>query len=402
MVMRLEQAMRAKSEFLANMSHEIRTPMNGLLGMVSLLLDLGVTADQKEYVENIRSCSETLVRIVNDILDLSKIEAGKLVVEAIPFQLEIVLKEVMAVVAPLANARGLALLANFEPWLPPALTGDPQRLRQVLLNLLSNAVKFTDHGSVSLTVSASERDAASVKLEFTVGDTGIGIPAEVQEAIFEPFTQADSSTTRRYGGTGLGLPICRELVAAMKGRLEVKSEPGQGSRFRFTIAFPIAAGLAVQARELNSHIPHTCRQLRVLLAEDNPVNRKVAVRLLERMGHRVDVVGDGKQAVAAVEAAEYDVVLMDCQMPEMDGYTATETIRRLGGRTDLPIIAMTAHAMPEDRQRCLQAGMDDYLSKPISTEGLYQLLEALAQRPPGNSGHSLACQGNDVPAAWVG
>ena len=345
MVIRLEQAMRAKSEFLANMSHEIRTPMNGLLGTVDLLFDLGVSAEQKEYVDTIRSCGETLLRIVNDILDLSKIEAGKLIVESIPFQLEGLLKEIMAVVAPLAGVRGLELRQEFDSGLPDTLIGDPQRLRQMLLNLLSNAVKFTNDGGVTLSVATCERSQDNVDLQFSVRDTGIGIPAAVQDAIFQPFTQADSSTTRRYGGTGLGLPICRGLIASMKGRLEIESEPGCGSTFRFTIRFPIAAERAVPERTFQDRIAQSSRRLRVLLAEDNPVNQRVAVRLLERMGHQVDVAGDGKQAVAAVNDVEYDVVLMDCQMPEMDGYTAAGVWLRTGSAAWMQVWTITSRSL---------------------------------------------------------
>ena len=380
LVERLEQAMQVKTEFLANMSHEIRTPMNGLLGTVSLLLDLGVTTEQRECVDIIRSCGETLLRIVNDILDLSKIEAGKLVVESIPFQLGALLKEIMAVVAPSAAARGLHLRQELEPGLPDDLTGDPQRLRQVLLNLLANAVKFTDRGSVTLQASLKERSADTVTLQFAVADTGIGIPADMREAIFEPFRQADSSTTRRYGGTGLGLAICRGLIASMHGQLDIESEPGRGSKFLCTIAFPIAAERSVPARTLHDSVPRSNRRLRILLAEDNPVNQKVEMRLLQKMGHQVDLARNGEQAVEAARETEYDAVLMDCQMPKMDGYTASAAIRRLPGRGTLPIIALTAHAMAEDRQRCLDAGMDDYLSKPISTERLYHSLATITER----------------------
>jgi signal transduction histidine kinase/ActR/RegA family two-component response regulator/putative methionine-R-sulfoxide reductase with GAF domain len=381
MVIRLEQAMRAKSDFLANMSHEIRTPMNGLLGSVGLMLDLGMTAEQKEHVDTIRTCGKTLLRIVDDILDLSKIGAGKLITESIPFQLEGLLKEVMAVVAPLASARGLEVLQEFDPVLPNTLIGDPQRLRQVLLNLLSNAVKFTDHGSVTLSVAADNRYQDKAEVHFSVLDTGIGIPADVQDAIFEPFTQADSSTTRRYGGTGLGLSICRGLIASMNGQLAMTSEPEHGSAFSFTITFPISAESAVEAPVVHDQIARATWPLRVLLVEDNPVNQRVAARLLDRMGHQVEVSVDGKQAVAAVQSTEYDVILMDCQMPEMDGYAATRVIRSLSGGSTLPIIAMTAHAMAEDRQRCLDAGMNYYLAKPVSAESLHSLLEEIPRRP---------------------
>jgi signal transduction histidine kinase/ActR/RegA family two-component response regulator len=396
MVMKLEEATRAKSEYLAAMSHEIRTPINGLLGTVDLLLDLGVSAEQKTYVDTIRSCGGALLTIINDILDLSKIEAGMLVVESIPFHLERLLDETVAVVAPLAGARGLELRMEFEQGLPDTLTGDPQHLRQVLLNLLSNAVKFTSHGCVTLRVSSLDRTADSLQLEFTVVDTGIGIPPEAQKAIFEPFVQADSSTTRRYGGTGLGLPISRKLIEAMQGHLEIQSEPGRGSTFRFSLRLPIAAGSNVPAVALRDRIPHSVRPLRVLLAEDNPVNQKVAARMMERMGHHVDFAANGIQAVSAVRKSQYDVILMDCQMPEMDGYAATRAIRLLECGVRLPIIAMTANAMPEDRKCCLDAGMNDYISKPVSATGLYYLLEAVTDNP-GNSKPEDHAESGTVP-----
>jgi CheY-like chemotaxis protein/anti-sigma regulatory factor (Ser/Thr protein kinase) len=281
------------------------------------------------------------------------------------------------VVAPAARAQGLDLRHTLDKDLPGALVGDPQRLRQVLLNLLSNAVKFTERGQVEVSVLASGRSSDAVQLEFSVRDTGIGIPAEVQQSVLEPFTQGDNSTTRRFGGTGLGLAICSRLINLMGGRLELRSEPGQGSTFRFTASFAVAAVAGVPPRSSQGSIRPSKRRLRVLLAEDNAVNQFIASRLLERMGHHVDVVADGRQAVTAVERADYDLVLMDCQMPNMDGYAATRAIRRLGRGRALPIIAMTANAMPEERQRCLDAGMDDYLAKPVSAEQLSDALESL-------------------------
>jgi CheY-like chemotaxis protein len=257
------------------------------------------------------------------------------------------------------------------------VVGDAPRLRQVLLNLLSNAVKFTERGYVAVDASLACRSGDLAEMRFSVRDTGIGIPAEMQEAIFQPFTQADSSTTRRYGGTGLGLSICRRLVALMEGTLQVKSEPPCGSTFSFTVRLPIAAVAESPAPATEGRLPRSQRPLRILLAEDNPVNQKVALRLLERMGHRVDAAWDGQQAVAAVEQTEYDLVLMDCQMPNMDGLAATRAIRRLERGRRLPIVAMTANAMPEDRQRCQEAGMDGFLAKPVSTRHLYDLLEGL-------------------------
>jgi two-component system, sensor histidine kinase len=374
--LRLEQAMRAKSAFLANMSHEIRTPINGLLGSVALLLDAGVSTDQREWVDTIRSCGESLLQLLNDILDLSKIEAGKLHLEHIPFPVDQLVKGAMAVVSPMAAGRGLSLFVEVDERLPRVLVGDPQRLHQTLLNLLSNAVKFTGQGSIRLLVERRSGSESNVEVQFTVQDTGIGIPREAQEAIFEPFTQADSSTTRRYGGTGLGLTICRQLASLMQGRLELESAPGSGSTFRVIVPLEVAGDTEAVPSGVPDRIPRSSCSLHILIAEDNPINQKVAARLLEKMGHRVDIVGDGRKAIAAVEQVAYDAVLMDCQMPDIDGYTAARAISRLTmGR--LPIIAMTAHASPEDRELCLEAGMADHITKPISAQRLFDLLEAL-------------------------
>ncbi|MGA3019741.1 MAG: ATP-binding protein [Bryobacteraceae bacterium] len=375
------QAARAsavKSEFLANMSHEIRTPMNGIIGTISLLADSGVTAEQAEYLDTVQSCGESLLQLVNDILDLSKADAGKLVLERTPLRIQRLVADALAVVSPMARAKGLTVTRHFDPHLPEALMGDPQRLRQVLLNLLSNAVKFTEHGSVSVEASVVSRGAGVVALCLCVRDTGIGIPKGVQESIFEPFTQADCSTTRRYGGTGLGLAICRRVLALMNGHLEVESQVGRGSCFRAFLSLPLAEHPTAPEPRPAARIPTANRALRILLAEDNAINRTVAVRLLERMGHRVDVAVDGAQAVAAVSLERYDLVLMDCQMPVMDGYAAAREIRRLKLPATPPIVALTANAMAEDRQRCLEAGMDDYLAKPISLERLAALIENLS------------------------
>jgi signal transduction histidine kinase/ActR/RegA family two-component response regulator len=373
-----KQAARAsavKSEFLANMSHEIRTPMNGIIGTISLLADSGVTAEQAEYLETIQSCGESLLQLVNDILDLSKVEAGKLVLERAPLRIRELVADALAVVTPAARAKGLAVTRHFDPHLPESVMGDAQRLRQVLLNLLSNAVKFTEHGTVSLETSVVSRDADAIRLCLAIRDTGIGIPREAQESIFEPFIQADCSTTRRYGGTGLGLAICRRMLTLMNGHLEVESQVGRGSCFRAFLSLPPATCAAAPEPLPAARIPAANRALRILLAEDNVINRTVAVRLLERMGHRVDAAADGAQAVAAVSRERYDLVLMDCQMPVMDGYAAAREIRSLKLPATPPIVALTANAMAEDRRRCLEAGMDDYLAKPITLERLNALIE---------------------------
>jgi signal transduction histidine kinase/ActR/RegA family two-component response regulator len=375
-----ENAAHTKSEFLANMSHEIRTPMNGIIGSIRLLLDAGVTAEQRDYLETIRLCGEALLELVDSILDVAKLEAGKLVLEQIPFDLEKLLNGTLSVIAPLATQRGLGLSRASEPDLPKVVVGDPQRIRQILLNLLSNAVKFSEHGVVTLGARRTGTNARGIELEFMVQDTGIGIPPEAQQAIFEPFTQADTSTARRYGGTGLGLAISRRLIALMDDRMNLVSEQGRGSAFRVTVTFPVARDAGPLPASPAARIPRSNRCLHILLAEDNAINRKVAVRLLERMGHRVDVAENGKEVLVALEGTDYDLLLMDCQMPEMDGYAATRAIRGLERHRRLPIVAMTANAMPEDRLRCLETGMDDYVSKPLSTERLYNLLETIPSR----------------------
>jgi signal transduction histidine kinase/ActR/RegA family two-component response regulator len=375
-----EAGTRAKSEFLANMNHEIRTPLNGIIGAIGLLADMGVSREQKEYLETIESCGTALLELVNDVLDLSKADSGRLTFEREPFSLEQLVADSLAVVAPQASARHLELRRAIGSGVPVFVTGDRQRLGQVLLNLLSNAVKFTERGSVTLRVEAVGPVPGGVELDWTVADTGIGIAPEVQQTIFEPFTQADSSTTRCYGGTGLGLAICLRLITAMGGRLEVESEPGRGSTFRFRIPMAVAEGPPPARPAAYDKLRSANRCLRVLLAEDNLVNQRIASRMLERMGHQVDLAGDGRQAVELARANVYDLILMDHQMPVMNGCDAAREIRRLERGAHVPIFAMTASSEPEHRQACLDAGMSAYLVKPVSSARLFDLVEALARQ----------------------
>jgi signal transduction histidine kinase/CheY-like chemotaxis protein len=373
-----EEGSRAKSEFLANMSHEIRTPMNGITGMTELALGTDLTTEQRDYLNTVKTSTDSLLTVVNDILDFSKIEAGKLDLEMVSFPLRRRIEDTVKLVAVPARRKGLVVRCDIGPDVPEFVVGDPIRLGQILLNLAGNAIKFTEHGEVTVEVSVLALETGKVAIEFAVRDTGIGIPLNKQQTIFEAFSQADGSMTRRFGGTGLGLTISARLVAMMGGTLRVESRPGHGSCFRFTAhmqvdnerASPPAAALPATA----AHAPHA---LRILLAEDNAVNQKLAVRLLEKHGHRVTVAANGREAMEALIRDRFDAILMDVQMPEMNGLEATAAIRRSERGTDrhIPIIAMTAHAMKGDREQCLQCGMDAYLSKPIRPQELLESLE---------------------------
>ncbi len=389
-----EDANVAKSEFLASMSHEIRTPMNGVISMTNLLLDTGLDAKQEKFARIIRSSGEALLSLINDILDFSKIEAFKLDLEIVEFYLTNIIDDTVELMTVRAEEKGLALESKIDPDLPQYLRGDPGRLRQIILNLLSNAIKFTAEGMIELRIVMEEDIGDWVRLRFSVSDTGIGIPADKKESIFSPFIQADNSVTRKYGGTGLGLTISKQLAEMMGGAIGVESEKGKGSIFWFTAIFEkqnadqIQESLKAIADIQKPAGAILNKKSRILLAEDNYTNQIVAVEMLKKIGYNgVDIAASGYEVLTALKSIEYDLVLMDCHMPELDGFEATRRIRNIKSEVlnpSIPIIAMTALAMKGDMHNALDAGMDDYLSKPVELHDLLKMLEKWLSQNPEN------------------
>jgi signal transduction histidine kinase/ActR/RegA family two-component response regulator len=374
-----EAASEAKSEFLANISHELRTPMNGIIGMIDVTLETPLTAEQAENLKTAQRCAYSLLSLLNEVLDLSKIEAGKMSLERIPFEIRTLLRDCVKSHEAMAARKGVSMEGEIAPSVPEHVIGDPLRIRQIVVNLLSNAAKFTEHGSVVLRADGAEGESGDFQLRIAVRDTGVGIPADKLERIFDKFTQADGTISRKFGGTGLGLAITRKLVELHGGKIEVASEVGVGTTFQLTLNSGISINHARREHAKGLQITASAQSMddpaRILVVEDNQVNQKVVSAVLRKRGFAVEIANDGREALAQLEAAAFDLVLMDVQMPVLDGLEATSIIRQNARWSGLPIVAMTAHAMNGDRERCLAAGMDGYIAKPVHPTDLVHAIE---------------------------